>query len=234
MTEPKKEPTPEEEWAMVGQLALRAEARELAERPIEEVERGLRAGGIDPERVARDGRAFAERLMREAGMNGPDRDHDHHERDPDRESDPDPPDSLDDDRVAHAQPVIPFPSRLSGRWPLLFAAAAVGAVAIPTGITIALRDRPRPLEIIHDETPVRHEPSPTELAANLRREANDACAKREWQACLDKLDDARQIDVVGDETPAVERLRASAVLGLTPPELPSDKLDRKTVPRRDP
>jgi hypothetical protein len=52
--------------------------------------------------------------------------------------------------------------------------------------------------------------TPASRAESLRRDAREACAKRSWQTCLDKLDEARTIDPAGDEAPAVQALRRSA------------------------
>src|SRR5580704_7603610 len=46
--------------------------------------------------------------------------------------------------------------------------------------------------------PEQHEPAPPERAASLRAAASRACADSQWKECLDRLDDARAIDPVGD------------------------------------
>jgi len=51
-------------------------------------------------------------------------------------------------------------------------------------------------------------------AADLRYRASLACEAQEWTACLAKLDEAREIDPVGDGTSAVRTLRDRANAGL--------------------
>lgn len=93
MSEEKKPRTPGEQWDAVMQAAMGPEARELEEASDEEIDRELRAAGINPDRLAADGNALAARLMREAGIGGGDREtekendreHDHeHEHEHDR------------------------------------------------------------------------------------------------------------------------------------------------------
>lgn len=58
--------------------------------------------------------------------------------------------------------------------------------------------------------------APRPDAATLRREGLDACRNGSWQPCLDKLDEAREIDPDGDRTPEVQAARRSADDALHP------------------
>lgn len=204
MSDEKRPLSPEEQWRAIALTSMGAEARELEEMTDEEVDRELRASGIDPDRLAREGNALAERLLREltaAPANAPARDRDH---------DPDP---------VQAQPaVLPFPSRPRPRWPLLLLAAALALAAITTGAAIALRDRHPPTRLLPGPTSTRREPPPEEVARRLRDDAEEACGRSEWQACLDGLDRARGLDPAGDTTVKAQILRATAVRELAAPD----------------
>jgi hypothetical protein len=185
MTDVKR--TPEDRWRTLNEAALGPDARELEERSDEEVARNLRAKGADPERIAREGAALALRLMGEEGFLGGDAVAEgEHERDPDRDRAP-------------AAPILAGPIVL---------AATVGAIAIPTAVTIAYR---------HDPVVPDHGPSPIEVAAQLRIAAEHDCDHLLWQACLDKLDEARTLDHSGDDTRDVQRMRSAATTALRPP-----------------
>jgi hypothetical protein len=89
--------------------------------------------------------------------------------------------------------------------------ASSPAVAHPPPVTLAPHRESRATASV--PAPVGPQP-PTPTAASraesLRRDAREACAKRSWQTCLDKLDEARTIDPAGDQVPAVQALRRSA------------------------
>jgi len=250
MSDEKRPLSPEEQWRAIALTSMGAEARELEEMTDEEVDRELRASGIDPDRLAREGNALAERLLREltaapanapararepertesaqrtesvedhgAKRSAPDPDPDH-DRDRDRDRDPDPAHDRDPDPdPVQAQPaVLPFPSRPRPRWPLLLLAAALALAAITTGAAIALRDRHPPTRLLPGPTSTRREPPPEEVARRLRDDAEEACGRSEWQACLDGLDRARGLDPAGDTTVKAQILRATAVRELAAPD----------------
>jgi hypothetical protein len=199
MTDVKR--TPEDRWRTLNEAALGPDARELEERSDEEVARNLRAKGADPERIAREGAALALRLMGEEGFLGGDAVAEgEHERDRARDRAPAAP-------ILAGPIVLSFPRRRA-RWPLLLVAATVGAIAIPTAVTIAYR---------HDPVVPDHGPSPIEVAAQLRIAAEHDCDHLLWQACLDKLDEARTLDHSGDDTRDVQRMRSAATTALRPP-----------------
>jgi hypothetical protein len=239
MTDDKKEVTPEELWAAAEAIALEAEARELAAESDEDIARELRADGIDPDRLVREGRELAARLLRNAAgaKNDPaaadddrDRDaehdvpHDDHVRGQDQDGihplagAPLPP--------VQAQPaVILFPQRPRPRWPLLLVAAAIATLSITTVATLALRDRP--LVPTPDDAAPRRAAPPEELAVKLRIEAESDCARRAWQTCLDKLDRARDLDPRGDLDPEVTSLRTGAASALSMPTPSPDEPDAR-------
>lgn len=229
--------TPEQQWRAVMLTALGTEARELTDASDAEIDDELRMQGINPERLAKDGNALARRLMREAGMlegepepeeapsapvpidlvSAPNLDAD---LAPARANDVEPPVAtaqLADDVIqlpvrepARIRPPIP----IRARWPLLLIAAAITTVAITTGVTIALRDPPAPTPDPLHEGP--REPSPLEVASRLRHEAEKACATYDWQACADKLDQAKALDPRGEERNNVIAMRAAASTALAP------------------
>jgi hypothetical protein len=198
MSDVTKPRSPEEQWRDIERMSLGAEARELEEMSEEEIDRELRAAGMDPERMERDGNALAERLMREAGV-------------PEAVSAIEPRDGVS--RVAQARPaVIELSERRRVRWPLLLVAAVIASVAAATAVTIARRDDvlpPVPKDV-PQETPAPPVPSPLELAATYRQDAQDAFARGDWQACLASLDRAKAIDPAGDAFEGVQRLREAA------------------------
>jgi RNA polymerase sigma factor (sigma-70 family) len=67
--------------------------------------------------------------------------------------------------------------------------------------------------------PIARDPTPSvdRRAERMRDRARDACAKSEWRACVDGLDEARAIDPAGDAAPDVQSLRAAAAEALAPP-----------------
>jgi len=161
MSEEKKPRTPGEQWDAVMQAAMGPEARELEEASDEEIDRELRAAGINPDRLAADGNALAARLMREAGIGGGDREtekendreHDHeHEHEHEHERDHDHDHDHDHDREggnapvaavladANVLPFAPVAARKRPRWPLLLVAAALGAGVTKVAVTVAERD----------------------------------------------------------------------------------------------
>jgi hypothetical protein len=122
--------------------------------------------------------------------------------------------------VAHSPPVALVPLRASratrAPWKRLRPTVVVSlgvAAAAGFALVIATASAPSPRG-----GPIGV-PSPTSTPASrvesLRRDAREACSKRSWQTCLDKLDEARTLDPKGDEAPAVQALRRSA--GDVPP-----------------
>jgi hypothetical protein len=85
------------------------------------------------------------------------------------------------------------------------AIAIPAAVALAAGVALAVNLASSPAPVAHP----RIEP-PSTPAGALRQEAREACDARGWQACLDKLNEARAIDPGGDQTPEVQSLRQLA------------------------
>ena len=56
--------------------------------------------------------------------------------------------------------------------------------------------------------------STTQHAAELREQARESCAKAQWRTCLDRLDEADEIDRPGADDPRVRDLRHQAEQGL--------------------
>jgi DNA-directed RNA polymerase specialized sigma24 family protein len=68
---------------------------------------------------------------------------------------------------------------------------------------VAMWDGPKP------DVPV-HIVTPQERAAGLRHEGLDACEKKLWEECLERLDLAAKIDPAGDVEPEVQEARRRA------------------------
>ena len=85
------------------------------------------------------------------------------------------------------------------------AAAATVGVAVGAALDAGLRVP----ELVGRPAP----PSAAALsaAADLRRQAADACDTKQWNVCLADLDEARAADPAGDDTPAVKTLRDKAL-----------------------
>jgi hypothetical protein len=63
--------------------------------------------------------------------------------------------------------------------------------------------------------PRRPERTPEELAAaDLRRDANEACGRQEWAACSAKLEKAKGLDPAGDGAESVQRDWKRAAAGM--------------------
>jgi DNA-directed RNA polymerase specialized sigma24 family protein len=111
------------------------------------------------------------------------------------------------------------------RWAAQLAAAAA-LVAIALAIWAMWKERkdialPEPVPSTSAPTPPVV--TPEMRAAELRKDAFDACDARSWRACLDGLDAAKQLDPAGDADAAVQGARARAENALAPPPPPPTK-----------
>jgi DNA-directed RNA polymerase specialized sigma24 family protein len=103
---------------------------------------------------------------------------------------------------------------LRERW-----AAALIAVVVIVLAALGLRKSrsPRAPAPVASTEPV---PAPLERARALRDAALERCAAGAWNECVEKLDEARRLDPMGDEARAVQDARAAAARGLAPPVAP--------------
>jgi len=228
MNKGKKEKTSVEKWAALTEAADAMEAERVAELSDEEIDASLRAAGLDPAKVAAEGEALVARLMREAGIHAT---ADAADPEPAPVSGPAPAPSPEPDRPP-ARPilaeVVPFREPRRVMWPYYGLAAAAAVLAI-----VALRRPPS----------VPDDPSQREVAAKLRDEAKTQCAEGAWRTCVDTLNRARDVDLVGDESAEVQELRAAAAKALAPAPTPAPTVppkrepapdeDRKTPPKGD-
>jgi DNA-directed RNA polymerase specialized sigma24 family protein len=103
---------------------------------------------------------------------------------------------------------------LRERWAAaLIAVVVIGLAVLGLRKSRSLRS-PAP---IASTTPV---PTPFERARALRDAALERCGAGAWKECLEKLDEARKLDPVGDEARAIQEARAAAERGLAPPVAP--------------
>jgi hypothetical protein len=94
------------------------------------------------------------------------------------------------------------------------AVSAIAAIAAGVVVVCGARSAPGPGVVAS---------APREGAvAMLRKEARDDCGAQRWEACLVKLDEARDLDRRGDESPDVRSMRKSAAeaVGAPRPRLP--------------
>jgi hypothetical protein len=112
--------------------------------------------------------------------------------------------------------------------------AAVAAIVILALVAWRLLRKPEP--VAHPEPDVvpdvvREPVSPTiEQAKKLRAEATEACDREDWRGCLDKLDEAAELDPEGAKAAGVVELRKraeDALLAPPPEEQKTDDSDGK-------
>lgn len=83
------------------------------------------------------------------------------------------------------------------------AIAIPAAVSLAAGVALVVQ--------LASPPPVAHPRiEPSTPAHALRQEAREACDARSWQACLDRLNEARAIDPGGDQTAEAQSLRRLA------------------------
>lgn len=106
-------------------------------------------------------------------------------------------------------------------------AAAIGILAVLVVAFLLLRRR-------GDDEAKKIKPEivadPIAKAVELRRSSLTLCEKREWDACLKGLDQAKQLDPAGDSAPEVVKARDSANDALKPPPPPPIEPVPTTVP----
>jgi hypothetical protein len=132
---------------------------------------------------------------------------------------------------------------------LWLVAAAAAAVMLGGGAVVTrLWGTPPPVHTTPDQPytppPVPESPAPDAraAAAALRAQAKEACAAKQWTACLGKLDEARAKDLDGNGAADVVALRAQAEAALAAdakkpdePKPPSPRpVDRPPVDGRPP
>jgi DNA-directed RNA polymerase specialized sigma24 family protein len=103
---------------------------------------------------------------------------------------------------------------LEQKW-LRYAALGLPGLALIL-LVIKAAQPPPPVGHAPPWTGTPDEPTPEERAAALRANAAHACGAAQWQECLDKLDQARELDPDGDQDPKVQELRARAHAGISP------------------
>ena len=231
MTDDGPKRTPEDLMRALREYEKDADVEAVLAMSPDEVDRELRASGLDPEAVNAMGRATAEAALAKVlermgppvppaptsapGAHGP------HEPAIARDA-------------ATAGPPVP-----GAATSLALAILGVVALVIIALIVVFIgpgRQAPRPHDTVVPSTDASARPteetSPDRLIAkSLREDATRACAKTEWAACLDALEDARRLDPAGEETPLVKVLRKAARDGLRQDKAPPR--DDKAPPRDD-
>lgn len=112
------------------------------------------------------------------------------------------------------------------RWMAELAAVATLALVALVAWRLLRRD-PREMPQALPEAPkavpslAPEDPSPLDRARALRADALRKCDQREWQGCVDGLDEAARLDPAGDTAPEVVEARARARGELQAPPAPS-------------
>ena len=100
-------------------------------------------------------------------------------------------------RPAKVVPLRPWRKRLAIGLPTVAAlAAGIALVMDLTGPELPTQGRP--------------DDPPAVRAEALRRDARGACGAKSWKVCLDRLNEARDLDPGGDQAPEIQALRRSA------------------------
>lgn len=118
-------------------------------------------------------------------------------------------------------------SRLRRHFRARWAAQIAAALALGALVFWALRTRePKPViapiasapvSVSASAPPSVPPPEPPNPAIELRRVALEHCNSKEWQPCLDGLDEAAKLDPAGDTASEVQSARKAAKDALTPP-----------------
>jgi len=111
---------------------------------------------------------------------------------------------------------------LRERWAAELAAVAALAVVIGA-LWYAWRQRPQNEVVVvgPDHSAVRPVDSALLRAAELRSRALQDCEKKQWQACVDGLDEAAKLDPTGERSDEVVKARQGAAEALSPPQAPA-------------
>jgi DNA-directed RNA polymerase specialized sigma24 family protein len=97
----------------------------------------------------------------------------------------------------------------------LAAVAALGIVAVVAWWILQRGDRPEATPVPAPSAPITPEPpSSIERARALRADALEKCKREAWVECLDGLNQARGLDPLGDQEPAIGAARSQAAEGL--------------------
>jgi hypothetical protein len=102
--------------------------------------------------------------------------------------------------------VTPRPKRPRPAVAIAVALALVAAVVV-------LVETSKPVPVNFATVP----PSPEARAQVIRHAAANACGAEHWKECLDRLDEAREMDPQGDSAGNVQALRTTATARLSHP-----------------
>jgi len=216
----KPQPTPEQIWKELESEALDEEELErAASMTPEQAAEALAARGVNPEVVKDHARALREQMERNIAARQAAR-----------------------EEAARAR-VRELRAQQPRRRPVVvWLAAATVATAVGGGLLYARLwhahpdvPPPPPAPSTAPSAPPPPSPSPLIAAADLRRQAFDACTARRWSECLSRFDQARELDPAGDADPQVQAARGEAVRHLddkppTPQPTPPRRNKRPAPP----
>jgi hypothetical protein len=189
--------TASELWDALDEATADSELESMATRTPEEHRRELAGAGYDLDKVHADADAFFASMPAAAAAT------------PAPEAASSPAASKAPAASAAPAPAVsapPAPPAVSPLRPRRMRPAVVVPIALALAAAVALVIR-----AASPPPPVAHgRPDDMADAADLRREAQEACRARSWKTCLDRLDEARALDPSGDTNPEVQSLRHTA------------------------
>jgi len=106
------------------------------------------------------------------------------------------------------------------------------AITVAVGLVVWLSRGKRAEDVVVDRADAAV-PAPDarqEKADDLRRAAFEACRSKEYRRCLDRFDEARELDPAGDRDEAVIRARRDAEEALKPAPAPSATISATPAP----
>jgi hypothetical protein len=215
---------PQEQWQALLEVSEDEFVRELDAMNPAELDALSRSQGIDPDALEKRLRDALDRACAQA------------EAEARVDAQPAPPSSTSGPELAHAVDVSPPSSQATSRsaprlrgllhLPRRYSAYAVALAAVIAFSVIhvlgVLGKKEQPVPPPPDPSapqlappaPSPPAPQPKPDAKSERAEAARACAAKDWQACQDHLDTARQLDPDGERDLGVRELRAKATAGL--------------------
>lgn len=194
--------TDREVWAALEDDALDAEMEAVLAMTPEERRRELEAAGFDLDKVRAQADAVGAELAPPAGA----------KPEPPAAAEPGPHARAEPEPPARAEPVQPARvTVLRPTWRRMAVIAPVG-LALAAGIAVVVSP------YVTEQRVSAHRPDDPSLvrARALRQEARDDCDARRWEACVQKLDDARALDPEGDGAEDVQSARRIARDALHP------------------
>jgi hypothetical protein len=181
-----RKPTAREAWEAIDEASFRAEVDRIVGMSDEELEAELLRDGFDPAELEGSEKTRREKATSEKAR----------------------PEKTGPEK---AITTAPTPIRRTRRTVLLAAAAMIVLAALMGGGVVFVASNWE-----HGDTRDTHPRPPESPADTLRRQGFDACDRHEWKLCLERLDEARELDPTGESDRRVQVARAAAEQALRP------------------